>query len=70
MKRRRFLHTAGVAGLSLLVPGGVSRASVRDTEAKAGFTLWQFASQVNTIGNSYVLLTDKGRVVVMDGGVA
>ena len=70
MKRRRFLQTAGMAGLSLLVPGGVSRASVRDTEAKAGFTLWQLASQVNTIGNSYVLLTDKGRVVVMDGGVA
>lgn len=70
MKRRRFLQTAGMAGLSLLVPGGVSRASVRDTESKAGFTLWQLASQVNTIGNSYVLLTDNGRVVVMDGGVA
>lgn len=37
--------------------------------AKSGFTLWQLNSQVNTIGNSYVFLTDKGRVVVMDGGM-
>lgn len=37
--------------------------------AKSGFTMWQLSSQVNTIGNSYVFLTDKGRVVVMDGGM-
>ena len=37
--------------------------------ARPGFTLWQLPSQVNTIGNSYVFLTDKGRVVVMDGGM-
>ncbi len=37
--------------------------------AKSGFTLWQVPSQVNTIGNSYVFQTDKGRVVVMDGGM-
>lgn len=37
--------------------------------AQSGFTLWQVPSQVNTIGNSYVFQTDKGRVVVMDGGV-
>lgn len=36
--------------------------------AKSGFTLWQLPSQVNTVGNSYVMLTDKGRVVVIDGG--
>lgn len=36
--------------------------------AGSGFTMWQIPSQVNTIGNSYVFLTDKGRVVVMDGG--
>ena len=33
------------------------------------FTLWQLPSQINTIGNSYVFRTDKGRIVVMDGGV-
>lgn len=32
------------------------------------FTLWQLPSQVNTIGNSYVIQTVNGRVIVMDGG--
>lgn len=32
------------------------------------FSLWQLASQADKIGNSYVLRTDKGRVVVIDGG--
>lgn len=32
------------------------------------FTLWQLPSQVNTIGNSYVVQTVNGRVIVMDGG--
>lgn len=35
---------------------------------KSGFILWQLPSQANTIGNSYIMLTDKGRVVVIDGG--
>lgn len=33
------------------------------------FTLWQLPSQINTIGNSYVIQTDDGKVIVMDGGV-
>lgn len=33
------------------------------------FTLWQLPSQINTIGNSYVIRTDNGKVIVMDGGV-
>ncbi|MDR2039498.1 MAG: MBL fold metallo-hydrolase [Bacteroidales bacterium] len=37
--------------------------------SKNDFTLWQLPSQINTIGNSYVFLTDNGKVVVMDGGV-
>lgn len=36
--------------------------------AQSGFTMWQIPSHVNTIGNSYVFRTDKGRVIVMDGG--
>lgn len=36
--------------------------------AKPGFTMWQLASQEDNIGNSYVFLTDKGKVVVLDGG--
>ncbi len=38
-------------------------------QAVKRFTLWQLPSQINTIGNSYVFRTDKGRIVVMDGGV-
>ena len=33
------------------------------------FTLWQLPSQVNTIGNSYVILADDGKLIVMDGGM-
>lgn len=33
------------------------------------FTLWQLPSQINTIGNSYVIRTDNDKVIVMDGGV-
>lgn len=37
--------------------------------SRSGFTLWQLPSQVNTIGNSYVMQTSKGSVVVIDGGM-
>ncbi|MFA7492379.1 MAG: family 20 glycosylhydrolase [Proteiniphilum sp.] len=33
------------------------------------FTLWQLPSQINTIGNSYVIRTDNHKVIVIDGGV-
>lgn len=36
--------------------------------AKKTFTLWQLESQVNTIGNSYVIRTHSGKIIVMDGG--
>lgn len=32
------------------------------------FTLWQLSSQVNTIGNSYVIRTANDKIIVMDGG--
>ena len=37
-------------------------------KAEETFTLWQLPSQVNTIGNSYVIQTVNGKVIVMDGG--
>lgn len=37
--------------------------------AKPGFTLWQLSTQIDATCNSYVLRTDKGRVVVLDGGM-
>ena len=38
-------------------------------QAKPDFELWQLASQVNKIGNSYVFRTAEGKIAVMDGGV-
>lgn len=43
-------------------------ASLASTAAKPGFKMWQIASQEDNIGNSYVFQTDKGKVVVIDGG--
>jgi beta-lactamase superfamily II metal-dependent hydrolase len=39
-----------------------------NSKAKSSFTMWQIPSHKNTIGNSYVFRTNKGKVVVMDGG--
>ena len=43
-------------------------ASACCTETEKTFTLWQLPSQVNTIGNSYVIQTVNGKLIVMDGG--
>ena len=37
---------------------------------KPGFALWQLSPQGPSQMNSYVFVTDKGRVVVLDGGTA
>ena len=68
MKRRDFLRVTllggGVATVFPVALSGRGRGT-----GKPGFTLWQLPSQVDTIGNSYVLQTDGGRLVVMDGGM-
>lgn len=72
MKRRQFLKTITLTGVSAwMAESSVKAKSIaRETfRSKDGFTLWQLPSQVNTIGNSYVILTNKGRVFVMDGGM-
>lgn len=35
---------------------------------KESFVLWQLPSQIDSIGNSYVVQTANGKVIVMDGG--
>ena len=71
MKRRNFLRA------SALLAGAVSLNPLRaaddmskpwNPKKKSGFTLWQIPSHRNTIGNSYVMRTAKGKVIVMDGG--
>lgn len=59
---KKFLLLCIYCGVFLvaLLPAGCS--------AGKKFTLWQLPSQVNTIGNSYVLKSTKEKVVVMDGG--
>lgn len=45
--------------------------SVSFTAAKKpGFAVWQLCAQGPSQMNSYVFVTDRGRVVVLDGGTA
>ena len=38
--------------------------------SKESFVVWQLPSQIDGIGNSYVVQTVNGKVIVMDGGFA
>lgn len=71
--RREFLkYSAMLAGAMAI--GDVGAKTTGDitktwnSKKKSGFTLWQIPSHSNTIGNSYVFQTAKGKVIVMDGG--
>lgn len=74
--RRDFLKTSAAA--ALLATPAAALAAGADTKSegtqlklrgKSAFTLWQIPSHKNTIGNSYVMRTTTGKVVVMDGGM-
>ena len=76
MNRRHFFQCMALSGIAVLgskdaaeAARVVSKAAQTISKSGNGFTLWQIPSQINTIGNSYVLITNKGRIVVMDGGV-
>ena len=68
MDRREFLKTSALAAAGL----ALSPATASDVAAKCvsrkGFTLMQISSITDTIGNSYIIRTGRGSVVVMDGG--
>lgn len=72
--RRTFLRTSamGMAALSLSAPlqleGAVERPAV-ELKGRSSFTMWQIPSHADTIGNSYVFRTHRGRLIVMDGGM-
>ena len=79
--RRQFVRRSLLAASALVAGAAISpietvSASRRQQTPRqllrvrggSGFKLWQLDTQCNDIGNSYVLLTDKGRVCVIDGG--
>ena len=76
MKRRDFIKVSGAAAAGLALAGCTPRAaswSKRDEELfgpkKTGhFSLMQISSVRDTIGNSYLLRTSGGKVIMMDGG--
>lgn len=78
MDRRDFIKVSGAAAAGLALAGCAPRAaywSKRDEELfgpkKTGhFSLMQISSVEDTIGNSYLLRTSGGKVVMMDGGHA
>lgn len=80
MKRRDFFKVASgsLAGLALAPSllescgkgGGTSDTPVNHSEKPSGhFQLWQLTSASNTIGNSYVMKTGEGNLILMDGGM-
>lgn len=70
MKRRDFLCTTALAAGALSIdPLHAAKVSPKwNSKKKSGFTLWQIPSHRDTIGNSYVMRTREGKVIVMDGG--
>ena len=71
--RRQFLkYSAMLAGAMAIGDAGAKTTGditkTWNSKKKSGFTLWQIPSHSNTIGNSYVFQTAKGKVIVMDGG--
>lgn len=68
--RRRFLQASAlVAGAIAFAPEPAKAAGKGVAKGgKTGFTMWQIPSHRDTIGNSYVLRSADGKVVVMDGG--
>ncbi len=68
--RRTFLQSGILASAGLALANTPLRASAasKEKENKRTFTLWQIPSHADTIGNSYILKTCEGRIIVMDGG--
>ena len=80
MDRRRFLKVSGAVAAGLAAPellsgNGLAAWNRQDRELygkkmKGHFSLKQISSATDTIGNSYLLTTKTGKVIVIDGGFA
>jgi len=65
--RRNFINYSALASSVALFPKATF--AVR-TSNRSGFTLWQLPlTETTTQGNSYVIRTRQGKVIVMDGGM-
>lgn len=78
MKRRDFIKVSGAAAAGFALAGctpGIGSWSKQEEKLygpkKTGhFSLMQISSATDTIGNSYLLRTSGGKVIMMDGGYA
>lgn len=72
INRREFfgLSAAAIGSLAAFSVTPISASLPKSVNSgHSGFSLWQLPSHINTIGNSYVMRTNKGRIIVMDGGM-
>ena len=76
MDRRDFIKVSGAAAAGLALSGCAPAGwSKRDTELfgprqKGHFSLTQISSATDTIGESYLMKTKGGKVIMVDGGFA
>lgn len=74
ISRRRFLQSSALAAAGMAFPTLTASAAEKDisrqwnSKKPSSFTMWQIPSHKNTIGNSYVFQSRRGKVIVMDGG--
>ena len=74
ISRRTFLQSSALAAAGMAMPALTAQAATKDitnqwnSKKPSAFTMWQIPSHKNTIGNSYVFQTRRGKVIVMDGG--
>jgi len=69
INRRKLLHIAVLIVAAFLFSGcSLTKAQAKQAR-KSHFTLWQLPSQSPSQMNSYVLQTQKGKIIVVDGGM-
>lgn len=69
MKRRDFIKVSGAAAAGVALAGCAPKG-LYGPKMKGHFSLMQISSATDTIGNSYLLRTSGGKVIMMDGGYA
>lgn len=69
MDRRSFFRVSGLSAALVAAGGSIpGRALLAKTRRKSHFSILQISSVTDTIGNSYLLRTSGGKVIMIDGG--